>query len=253
MRFSRNLPLAVWLLLGMAWLARGQDNKDLSPRDIVDKAIKAQGNPQKVAKLRAAHAKGKGKLELMGGISLTLEVYFQFPDKFKNVIDAEINGMNVPIIQVFDGKNFWISVMGKVMELKDEKIIKESQETLYLERLTMLVGLTAKDIELSLLGETKIDGRAALGVRASSKGHRDINLHFDKKTFLLLKTEYRGFDAMNDKEINVEKFFSDYKESDGIHWPRRLRVRQDDKDFMQLEITEYNLPEKHDDSVFAKP
>jgi len=234
----------------MAWLARGQE---LLPRDIVLKAVRAQGNPEKVAKLRAVHAKGKGKVEAMGGVTIDLETWFQFPNQFKNVIGAEINGMNVTIVQVFDGKKFWISVQGKVMELKDDKIIKESKETIDLEKLSLLVGLTGKDIELSALGETKINGKEAIGVRASSRGHRDINFHFDKKTFLLLKSEYRGFDVMNNKEINVEKFFSDYKQTDGINWPRRMRVRQDDKDFMTLEVGEYRLPESFDESIFAMP
>jgi hypothetical protein len=227
--------------------------QDPSPRDIVDQAIKAHGGADALGKIRAIHYKAKGKFGLLGGISMTLETFFLFPDKFKNVIEAEVNNKNVSVVQVFDGKNFWMNAQGKPIPLNDEKFVNEVKENIYLERMGMLVPLTGKEVQLSDLGTVKIDGQDARGVRASVKGRRDINFHFDSKTFLLVKSEYRAFDPLAGKEVNTEKYFSDYKKSGGINRPRRMTLRQDGKEVMQLEITSFDMPETIDDSVFAKP
>jgi len=189
----------------------------------------------------------------MNNNKFSTETFFQEPDKFKNVVEVEINNMNVTVTQVFNGKKFWINVMGKTIELKDEKDIAELKENMYVEKLTNLVGLTDKGVTLSALGEVKVNDKAAIGIRASSKGHRDINLYFDKKTHMLVKTETRTVDFQTKQEVSQEKYYSDYKEVDGIQQPRKLIIHQDGKRHITLDVTSVMFVDRHEDSVFAEP
>lgn len=250
MRRVAVLPLGTFLCLGMVLHVAGQDD---DVKAVVQKAIKAHGGVKNLAKQKAIHVKASGTLDFMNNLKFTTESFFQDPDKFKNVVDLEINNMNISVVQVFNGKRFWVSIMGKTMELKDKKDIDELRENLHAESLTNLVGLNAKGVLLSALGEVKINDRPAIGVRASSKGHRDVNLYFDKKSHMLVKSEARTVDFQSKQEVSQEKFYSDYREIDGIQQPGKLIIHQDGKRHITLDITSVKFLDRHEDSVFAEP
>jgi hypothetical protein len=239
------------LFLGQGPAVRAGD--DQASRAVLDRAIKAQGGEKNLKKLRAAVIKATGKLDFMNDLKFTNETYTQYPDKFKNVVEVEINNMNLTVTQVYNGKDFWVEVMGKTIEFKDAKDLAAIKENLYLEKLSDLVSLKEKGIELSPLGDVQVDGQDAVGVQARSKGHRDLNLYFAKKTGLLLKTEARVFDLQSKQEVSQEKIFRNYKEFDGVMNPQQVIVYHDGKRYVTVELTGVTYVERHDDSVFAKP
>src|SRR5947209_17139515 len=107
MRKCLCLTVSAGVLLGLsAFAARAAE-----PRAVIDKAIKAFGGEEKLAK-KAGQAKNKGTLEIAGGISFTQEVSFQIPDKFKDVMHMEVNGQKVTITTVYNGKDAWVNANG---------------------------------------------------------------------------------------------------------------------------------------------
>src|SRR5947208_1477821 len=85
---------------------------------------------------------------------------------------------------------------------------------------------------------TKVNGKPAVGVRVSHKGHRDINLYFDKDKGLLLKIERTVKDLMaGGKESQEEVSYSDYKEVEGVQQPTKLVIKRDGKDYVDGEAT----------------
>jgi hypothetical protein len=249
---SRSLLAILSCGLVVGLVAPAPTQEEDATRALVAKAIKAHGGADKLNKAEAAHIKMTGTLDGMGGIKFSSESFTQ-PGKFRLVIEANINNMNVQITQVYDGKALWINTMGKTIELKDPKILKGIEDNKRNERLGRLIGLLDKGVELSALGEIKVDGKDAIGVRASSKGHKDMNLYFDKKTHLLLKSEARAFDPLTQQEVTQESIHGDYQEADGIQTARRQVVKHDGKRFVTVEITSVRYVERHDDSLFAKP
>jgi hypothetical protein len=245
---SGLLICGLWLGLALSIPGQGKD----ATRALVEKAIKAHGGTDKLNKAEASHVKMTGTLDFLQGAKFASDTFIQ-PGKFKIVIEATINNMNFTITQVYDGKALWVNVMNKTMEIKDAEILKAIEENKHGERLSRLVGLLDKGVELSPLGEIKIDGNDAVGVRASAKGHKDVNLYFDKKTHLLVKAEARAVDPLTKKETTQESIFSDYHPVDGLQTARRMVVSQDGKRSMTLEVTSTRYVERHDDSVFAKP
>jgi len=161
-------------------------------------------------------------------------------------------GQKVTQTTVFDGTNGWVNVNGMNIDL-DEKLMAELKEASYLLQIGRLAGLKGKGFELSLLGESKVNDRPAVGVKVASKGHRDINLYFDKETGLVAKMEHRALDAMTMQEVTQERIILEYQDTEGQKMPKKVLVNRDGKKFMELEVTEIKFPDKIDDSEFAKP
>ncbi len=245
------LPITVFCcaaVLGSA--ARAEDET----RAIVEKAIKAHGGAEKLAKQKKAalQSKGKGKVHQLGGIDITMEVLAQ-DGKARQIIEGEVANTKFKQIVLFDGKKIQIFINGMEIKLGDKKTDEEIREKVYAEKLTGLVFLKDKGIKLSLLGEVKVKDRPALGVRVSSEGHRDVNLFFDKEKGLLVKTEMRNIDLQSGEEKTEEKILSDYKEFDGFLIPKHITVLHDGKENVTLEIEEAKVVDSLDEDTFTKP
>lgn len=243
------LGLALGLLASFCPSARAEDVQALLAR-----AIKAHGGEEKLARTQASQLRGKGTLFVLGEQPVTLETSVHLPSKFRVTMEFQINGMPVTTTQVYNGEKFWVNVNGQdVTALLGDKAAEAIKEQLYQDRLGSVIGLKDKGIELSSLGELMIANKPALGIRASSAGHQDVSLWFDKETALLVKVEGRNFDPQSMQEVAREKFLSHYKEMDGLQMPSRVTVHQDGKKLIELEVTEMKLLDKLDDNLFTKP
>jgi hypothetical protein len=249
MRTLFALPVAAALAL----LVAGPANAQNEARSVIDKAIKATGGVERLAKVKATRAKFKGTGEFPGVTAdLTGESLVQFPGQLKLEVTAEVQGQKVPVIFVLSGNKAWLHLLGETTELKDEEL-KEAKEELYAERVQSLVPLLEdKAFTLTPLGEVKIMGQDTVGVTVAYKGYKDVNLYFDKATGLLCKTERR---SLNDdkQEITEESFFSGYKEIDGVKVPMKLLVHQDGKKYLELEVTEHRFVDRLADAEFTRP
>ncbi|HEV3256354.1 MAG TPA: hypothetical protein VG013_05685 [Gemmataceae bacterium] len=240
--------LAFGLVLGLAHRALAED----TAQAIIDKAIKAHGGAKKLSTVRGIQAKTKGKIEIAGGLEFTQETSLQPPDKFKEVLDLEVKGQNVTVTTVFDGKKAWVNANGTTTELED-KFVAEFKEVAHLTRVSRLTTLKDKSFKLSPLGEVKVNDRPAVGIKVSSKGHKDISLYFDKKTGLVAKTERRTLDAMTKAEVTEERIVTEYQDVDGSKVAKNVIVNHDGKKFLEAEVTEVKFVDKIDDSEFDKP
>jgi hypothetical protein len=227
--------------------------QEADPRAILEKAVKAHGGEQVLAKTTASHSRSQGKIHLSGGLDFTAEEDVQLPDKFRSVVQLSANGMSFTVRQVFDGRKGWVEATGTTKEL-DDKEISEVKEILHATRVGNLLAVVRdKEFKLAALGPAKVKDKDAVGVRVSYAGRRDVNLYFDKGSGLLVKTEGRSLDPVNKQEVNQEKFFTEYREVSGRQSPRKVEVYNDGKLFMEAEVLELRLLEKHDENTFNKP
>jgi hypothetical protein len=243
--------VVVGLLLGVAIQAQAQDDA----KAILEKAIKAHGGEEALTKFKAGRARSKGTIELAGGISFTQETAFMLPDKFKETVDLEVMGQKVNTVTVFNGDKFSIKVNG--MELRDmfgEVIKKEMAEAGHLLEIMRLVPLKKdKKFELSLVGEVQVNGKPALGLRVSAKGHNDVSVFFDKETGLMAKVERRATDAMGGPEFTEERFITAYQKVQDLPAAKKVEVHRDGKKFMEVENLEAKFLESIEDNEFVVP
>ena len=240
------LPFAFFLAISL-------NAQELDLKGIIRKAIDAHGGEEKLAKMKGASSKIKGTLIVNGmTLDVTGESVMKLPDKFRNTLNLNINGMAIETAQIFDGKRYWVAAAGNTQELKDEKIIKEVREQIGAERAGGLVQLL-KDpaFELNVIGETKVKDQDAFGIRVSKKDSRDINMFFDKKTNLMAKIEMRTTNPMTGQELTQTKYLLDYKEIQGVKTPSRLVIEQDGNPFMDLVISDVRILDTVDDAKFA--
>lgn len=247
----RTLLVACGVLTFGVLFARAQDD-DL--KAVLRKAIAAHGGEKNLNKFGAATSKFKGTIEAMGkSRDITGESTLQKPDKLKTSLTIDIDGMAIPIVVVFDGKTLWRSINGTTAEVTDEKVVKETRESLQTEGAGTLADFLKAPYELAALGEVKVKDKAAVGIRVSKKGQRDISFYFDKKTHLVVKTEMRIYDAETAQEVTQEKYIVGYRVSNGLKTAAHVLIHKDGKAFMDIEITETQMFEKLDASTFAKP
>lgn len=249
MRCYGRLALSTFILLSVAFPAFA--DKELEA--LLQKAIKAHGGKDWLTSEKGVITKSKGTLEVMGlNLAFTQENSLQLPKQFKEELMLDVNGKKVPVISVFDGGKGWIKADGKDVEVTD-KILEEFKEALYLGHISTLIPLTTKDFDLSHLGEVKIHDKPALGVKVKSKGHRDVNLFFDKENGLVVKTERQIVDPMTGNELQEERFVDEFQEIDGHKVAKKVTVNRDGKKFIEAEVIEVKFVDKLDASVFAKP
>jgi hypothetical protein len=233
-----------------------QSDEKADTRAIIEKAIQARGGAEKLATIKATTFKLKGKFYGMGaGLDYTGEFAIQPPDKTRMQLEIDANGMKIAFLRVVNGgKGFRkIADMASMDLEKDE--LAEAAEEMYVGGVESLVPLVKdKAFELSTLGEVKVGDEPAVGVRVSHKGHGDVNLFFDKKTGLLVKSERTVKDLMaGGKEVTQETLHTDYKEIGGVKHAMKMVIKRDGKDYLDGEMSDFETPDKLDDSLFGKP
>jgi hypothetical protein len=243
---------AALLLAGAAGPAAAQE-QDKECLDLIRKAVQAHGGQKALEATKAVTVKSKGVVQVMGGLKFTSEDQFQYPDKFRNEIQIDVNGMNIKITQAFDGKKGWAQFGDKTVDL-DDKQTAEVKALVYAGKVGNLIDLLKdKDFALSPLGESQVNDRPAVGVLVKRKDHRDVSLYFDRKTGRLAKQVMTVVDQMSQMEVMQEKIYLEYKAVEGRQVPQKITINQDGKPYVEVEVTDVTVVERHDPSVFAKP
>jgi hypothetical protein len=248
-------PLAMLSTVGLLALGGSLQAADDQPKDVIARAIKAHGGEEQLTKYKAAISKSKGKMTLpgVGEVEFTQESSNMIPDKLKETIQMTVMGQNISILTLVNGDKFSIDVNGKAIDV-DDKTLETLKGTGHMLKIGKLVPLLKeKEYELSLVGEEKVEDKPAVGIRVVTKGKKDVNLYFDKKSNLLVKTEYRSVDPFTKNEINEERIITEYgKNKDGIPVPKKVVIKHDSKVFLELEVSEIEFLEKIDESEFKK-
>jgi outer membrane lipoprotein-sorting protein len=252
MRMIVRLTLSLCAALALATLARADAEADV--KALLEKAIRASGGEEKLVKVKAMRMKSKGKFYGLNenGIDYTAETAWQYPDRVRDEIHAEDNGQKVVILQIVDGNKGWTSIGGATEEMSKDAL-EEATENVYANRVSMLYPLKDKEFKLTPLADAKVGDKEAIGIKVSSKGHRDISLYFDKKTALLIKSESKVKDMNEAKEVSQETYFDDYKDVDGIQTPFKVTIKRADKNYVTAEMSEVKIVDKLDDKLFEKP
>jgi outer membrane lipoprotein-sorting protein len=252
MRSMAGLAAAV-LIVASASVVRADD--DAASKALVEKAMKAHGGETKIVQFKAETFKAKGKFYGIGdGVEYTGEWSLQSPDKMRVRIESGAGNMKFTFLRVLNGDKMWLKAGDKTQAVENKDEIAEEQEAAYVRTVTALAPLKGKGFAFAPLGEIKVDGKPAVGVRVSHKGHRDVNLFFDKDRGLLVKSETMVKDVMaGDKELTQETLYENYKDVSGAQHPMKITINRDGKKYIEAEVTEIEPRESFDDSVFAKP
>ncbi len=242
----RGAILVCGLLLAAASPSRADEKAELDA--LIDRAIKAVGGVEELKKHRIAtweeqwishEPDSPWRKDPMPGFWVV-----QWPDRAFAA---------VPLTAfVMDGDQGWMFGQGGVRDWTKGELA-ENKAGLYIHWVVAQLPLKEKAFTLAMDREVKHDERAAVGIRVSSKGHRDLTLFFDKQTALLVKLETQYRDSKTGKEGKKEWVFSDHKEVGGIKRFTRYAIKHDGVLVSETRISNYKPLEKLDERLFVKP
>jgi hypothetical protein len=230
---------------------------------ILDKAIKALGGEEKLARLTSFALKSRGRFYFDGETGIqTLELSCDLPGRLRRKSTFATDDV-ATIECIINGDQGWISFNGiKTSELTLEQIAREKDglekglwTDLAVGHLPLLKG---NGYKLTPLGDSKIGDRRVVGIKITREGQSDIQLYFDKDTDLPVKRSWLEKEPATSKNpsresVNVEVLFDDYKEVGGVKYPAKLTMFRNDKKTYEGMITELKIVEKFDEKTFAKP
>ena len=220
---------------------------------VFDKAMKAHFPKGIDTKNQGSRTKSKGTLQIMGlDVEFSQEIYVQLPNKFKENSELTVNNMQINVVTVFNGKEGWIRANDNDVPVTED-ILNELKEAAF--GLGVLQGILLKDksVKLALVGESKVNGKPAIGISIAREGKRQINVYVDKESHLIAKVETRKKDIQSGQEILEERLITEYQEIDGRKVAKKIEILRDGKSYMKLEVLEVATLEKVDNSEFEKP
>jgi hypothetical protein len=251
------LVSAIALLAGLALVVPVRADDDA--KKVIDKAVKAMGGAEALSKNKDKGVIIKGKMHITT-MGLELDATMEMTaspgknPKFRQDIQLSVMGMDINQVVGFNGKEMWIAVNGKVVQTRDKKEdLALLEEMLWAEEAGGLVLLNDKSVETSIIGESKIGDLPVIGLRVSKKGHKDVNLYFEKESGLLKKAQYRTIDFATGSEVEQERITDEYKEVDGLKRPNKISIVNDGKKIVEMEINEIKYVDTVGDDVFTKP
>jgi outer membrane lipoprotein-sorting protein len=244
---QRRLSMLTAAGLVLAWTGIVWSGDEQSARAIVDKAIQAAGGEAVLAKHASATFKEKGNYHGLGQpFPYTGDYAVQWPDKFRmEIADA--------FVIVVNGDKGWMKAVGETKDMTKEEFAAQ-QSNLRAEWIGSLLPLKDKAFSLTALGEIKVDDNPAVGVKVARKDYPEVKLYFDKKTNLLVKSEYKTkLPEQEYKEVLAENYFSNYKDFDGAKVATKMLMKRDGKVYVEADVTEYKAAGKLDPKMFDRP
>lgn len=225
-----------------------------SPRALLDRAVKAQGGAETLARYRAATWKGQGVLHT-GGAPLAYRVAGarQGPDRLAVTVRTLDKDPVYRRALVLDRTRGWLKLDGRRHPLSEDELAEE-KERAYASWVATLAPLTGDGFKLRAAGPATVARKPALGVTVRAKDHPDVTLYFDRGSYLLLKRVTTIRDARTGKEVKEEVLHDDYRPTKaGLKYPARVRVFRDGRLAADTEVSEYHPAEKLPDKTFARP
>jgi hypothetical protein len=207
--------IALLLLLAAAVPLRADE-----PRDVIERAVKAHGGLDNLERTAAGRMTFQGKVPQEGlNLTMTGDWLVQAPDKQKLHLHLDVGGQKLEAVMVVNGDKMWQKVdfgqQQQEQEVSDEQR-REMAGMLHAARVGGLAPLLRdRKFTLEALPEAAVEGRPAVGVKASYPGQPDVSLWFDKETHLLVKTAYRSTAGQGNQGSLQETVLGDYREPGG--------------------------------------
>ena len=227
------------------------DEKDATAT--IDKAIKALGGEEKLAKAQAVSWKQKATVTINGNDSeMSFDSILKGLDHYRSEFKGHFNENDFVGLTIVKGDKGWVKFGDMEHDMEGEELANEKRR-IYLAIVPVTVlPLKGKEFKTEAAGEEKIGEKPAAVVKVTGPDGKDFKLYFDKDSGLPVKMLAHVAGFVGD-EFDQETTFSDYKEIDGIKKAMKVDSKRDGEKFFNMQVTEFKVLDKVDDKTFEKP
>jgi hypothetical protein len=242
--------LAAAFISGVAGPIRADEG---DTKAILDKAMKALGGEEKLAKAKALSWKSKGTVSVNGEDNeITIQVTSQGLDQYRSEFQGTFGGNEVKGVTVLNGNKGWRKFGENDMEMDDDAIANEKRN-IYIQAIpAMLIHVKEKGFKVESAGEEKVGDKQAACIKVTGPDGKDFKICFDKESGLPVRVVAKviGFDG---QEFTQETTYSNFKEFDGIKKATKASSKRDGEKFVDLEVTEFKILDKVEPDAFSQP
>lgn len=216
---------------------------------VVDKAIKAVGGEEKLAKVGSYTWKYKATVSFNGNESeVEGKVTSQGLDHYRN----EFGNDQFQGVIVLGGDKGWRKFGDNASDIDSEGIAREKRMVYLSATPVLLVPLKGKGFKVDSAADEKAGDKPASVVKVTGPDGKEFTLYFDKETGLPVKqvAKVTGF---NNDEFTQETTYADYKDFDGIKKATKVESKRDGEPFVKMTISDFKVLDKVEAGTFAEP
>lgn len=248
MKRTLSGAVAFLLFLAIAGLARAQD-----AQAVIDKAIKAAGGEEKLAKATVVSWKTKGTITFMDNENeFDTQVTIQGLDHYRSDVTGNFGGNPVRGQTVVAGDKGWRNFRDTLSDLDADRLAGEKR-TIYLQVTPVtLVALKGNKFKVAAAGDETVAGKPASVLKIAGPDGKEFRLSFDKASGLPVRlvADVMGFGG---QEFTMETTFAEYKDFGGIKKATKIESKRDGQAFQKYEVTEFKVLDKAPADTFAEP
>jgi outer membrane lipoprotein-sorting protein len=233
------------IALAAAWVPRASAQ---TADEILDKVLAARGGVDKIKAIRTQRV--SGTISFGPGAEGPFSVQFERPGK----MHMEINIAGQTVVRVYDGKSVgWVinpfSPNKDVQPMSAEELRGISDESDFD---GPLLDYQSKGNHIEFAGKDSIDGNQVVKLKLTNKNGEVRTYFFDASTYLLIKWE--GQRHADNQDLNVETFFRDYRDVNGLKFA--FEIDSDSPGVSQQQkiiLDKIELNVSIDAALFGKP
>jgi outer membrane lipoprotein-sorting protein len=224
--------------------AGGVRAADEAALKVVKDGIKAHGGEEALKKAKGGEYKVEGDVTVgaeKGTFKSTIS--YALPDMFRMSVDTTLGTTKTSLVVVVNKDKVKATTNGKEQKLADPAKAEFLQLAAIQEVSLLYPLLDDKKFTLAAQKDEKVDGKEAAVVLVTRKGMKDVKLMFDKERGELIRFVHKMPDPFGQEAV-TEVTHGEFKPFDGVLQPTVQKVKQANKEYMTLKITDAKLFEK---------
>jgi hypothetical protein len=238
------------LAAGLGAFARADDGTAIAT---IDKAIKALGGEEKLAKVEAFTWKSKGNFIINGSDNdFSGQVTIQGFDRYRSEFEGKFNGETLKGVTVLKGDKGWRKYGDQLIEMDDKQVASEKRSIYLMVIPTTLVALKSKKFEIGAASEEKVGDKQAIAVTTTGPDGKEFTIYFDKESGVPIKLVAKMIGFVGE-EFTMETSFANYREFDGIQKATKIESKRNGERFVEAELTEFQIADKVSAATFNQP